>query len=171
MDELLHSFVVSVALASALASISVWSPRKLWVKASAVGIAALFFVGGYATLADMMSRPKPVSLEWALRHAAQAKVLGASLREGEAIYLWLEVEGVDEPRAYALPWSLQAAQGLQAAMAQAEAEGTGVQMTLPFESGLDDREAKFYAEPQSAPPPKNHQSGGPLIYQHPESEG
>jgi len=73
-----------------------------------------------------------------------------------------------EPCAYVLPWSLQAAQQLQEAMSQAEADGTAVRMTMPFESSLEDREPMFYAVPQPAMPPKDYQQGSPLVYQQPD---
>ncbi len=41
---------------------------------------------------------------------AEATVIAASVREEEAIFLWLQIDGVDEPRAYTLPWSRRAAE-------------------------------------------------------------
>jgi hypothetical protein len=38
-------------------------------------------------------------------------------------------------------------------------------MRLPFEPSLDQREAKFYALPQPALPPKGHAGPGPQLYQ------
>jgi hypothetical protein len=67
-----------------------------------------------------------------------------------------------------LPWSLQAAQQLQEAMSQAEADGTAVRMTMPFESSLDDSEPMFYAMPQPAMPPKDYQDGSPLVHRQPD---
>jgi len=48
-----------------------------------------------------------------------------------------------------------------------EAKGTAVQMTMPFDAGLDDRERKFYAMPQPALPAKDHH-GSAAIYQQPD---
>ena len=81
--------------------------------------------------------------------------------ENEAIYVWLVMPGATEPCAYALPWSLEAAQQLQDAMNQAEADGTAVLMGMPFEASLDDREPMFYAMPQPAMPPKDYPEGAP----------
>jgi hypothetical protein len=124
----------------------------------------------YGGTIELMSRPKPVALEW--RDVTQATVLSASLREGEAIYVWLQIEGTSEPLAYALPWSLEAAQQLQGAMAEVEETGTAVVMSQPFDGGLDDREPKFYATPQQAMPAKDYSAsaGEPLIYVQPDSE-
>jgi hypothetical protein len=87
--------------------------------------------------------------------------------EHEAIYLWLVMPDSLEPRAYVLPWSMQAAQQLQEAMSQAEADGTAVRMTMPFEPSLDDREPMFYALPQPAMPPKDYRGAPPLVYEQP----
>jgi hypothetical protein len=112
---------------------------------------------------DLLGRPKPLRLE-----AADAQVVSAMPVENEAIYVWLIMPDSSEPCAYVLPWSLQAAQQLQEAMSQAEAEGTGVRMTMPFGASLDDREPMFYAMPQPAMPPKDYQ-GGPLVHRQPDT--
>jgi hypothetical protein len=78
-----------------------------------------------------------------LTKLADAQVVSAVPVENKAIYVWLVMPESSEPCAYVLPWSLQAAQQLQEAMSQAEADGTAVRMTMPFESSLEDREAMF----------------------------
>ena len=88
--------------------------------------------------------------------------------ENEAIYVWLIMPGSSEPSAYVLPWSVEAAQQLQDAMSQAEADGTAVRMAMPFESSLDDREPMFYAMPQPAMPPKDYPDGSPLVHRQPD---
>jgi hypothetical protein len=127
-----------------------------------VVLIALVYGGGI----ELLSRPKPLRLEW--RDAADAQVLGALPLENEAIYVWLVMPHSPEPRVYALPWSVQAAQQLQDAQSEAAVNGTGVQMTTPFETSLDDREPLFYAMPQPAMPPKDQQDG-PLVYLQPDS--
>jgi hypothetical protein len=121
----------------------------------------------YGGCIELLGRPKPLRLEW--RDAANAEVVSAVPVENKAIYVWLIMPDSSEPCAYVLPWSLQAAQQLQEAMSQAEANGTAVRMTMPFESSLDDREPMFYAMPQPAMPPKDYQEGGPLIHRQPET--
>lgn len=159
MDSLIYLFAVAVMLAAALAAVSIWSPRKLWVKATALALTAMLSASAYASYADLLSKPKPVSLEWAQRHALEATVLAATMRENEAIYLWLEFEGVSSPRAYALPWSQQAAEQLQQAMRKAEENGTGVQMQAPFETDREPTEMVFHAAPQPAMPQKQAAGG------------
>lgn len=129
-----------------------------------VGLFVVLIAVVYGGGIDLLGRPKPLRLEW--RDPADAQVLSALPVENEAIYVWLVMPGSPEPRAYVLPWSVQVAQQLQDASSEAQANGTGVRMTMPFETSLDDREPMFYAMPQPAMPPKDHQ-GGPLVYQQP----
>jgi hypothetical protein len=131
-----------------------------------VGVFVVLIAVVYGGGIELLSRPKPLRLEW--RDAADAQVLGAVPVENEAIYVWLVLPDSPEPRAYALPWSVQAAQQLQDAQSEAAVNGTGVQMTTPFETSLDDREPLFYAMPQPAVPPKDQQDG-PLVYLQPDS--
>ena len=132
-----------------------------------VGIFVVLIAVVYGGCIELLGRPKPLRLEW--RDAADAQVVSAVPVENEAIYVWLIMPDSSEPCAYVLPWSLQAAQQLQEAMSQAEAEGTGVRMTMPFEASLDDREPMFYAMPQPATPPKDYQEGGPLVHRQPDA--
>lgn len=135
-------------------------PRgRVWQRAVSATVFVLLIALVYGGSIELLGRPKPVRLEW--RGMENAQVLGASMRENEAIYLWLQFDGIAEPKVYALPWSMQTAQELQNAMQQGESTGTGVEMTMSLESGLDDREPKFHPIPQSALPNKNY-STGPL---------
>ena len=120
MDNLVDLFAPAVALATVLASIAIWAPRKAWIKVGAVAAAALFMPLAYTAFAGLLGKPKPVQLEWVLRTAPEATVIAASVHEGEAIFLWLRLDDVAEPRAYALPWSRAVAEQLQAAQREAE---------------------------------------------------
>jgi hypothetical protein len=165
MINLSYIFVLNVLLAGTLAMISIWSRRRLWVKLGALGAAVLFLPLAYAGFASLLSRPKPVELEWWLQRSAEATVIGSSIQEGEGIYLWLQLEKVVEPRAYVLPWDRDLAEQLQAALEKAEEENGELRMRLPFEPSLDDRDPKFYALPQPALPPKDLNRPGPQMYQ------
>lgn len=165
MNDLLLLFGLAAALAAILANIGVWSPRKLWVKVAAVAAVALFLPLSYGSLTELLSRPKPVSIEWAQRELPEANVLGARMVENEAIYLWLGFEGQQEPRSYSLPWSQEAAEQLHEAQREAEEEGSQVMMNMPFESTIDNLDRKFYAAPRQAPPPKQAADSGALMFQ------
>jgi hypothetical protein len=63
---------------------------------------------------------------------------------------------------------MKMAQQLQNAMQEGQANGADVNMTKPFEAGLDDREPKFYATPQQALPDKNYSGGDTLVFEPPQ---
>lgn len=154
MQDLLVLFAVLAGLAALLANIAIWAPRRLWLKLGALAVTAALLPAGYVALSEMLSRPKPVGVEWARQSLAEAPVIGAHMREGQAIYVWLTMPGVDEPRAYALPWDQQVAQQLRGAQREAEETGTQLRMRRPFEQSLDGRDALFYAAPPPPPPLK-----------------
>jgi hypothetical protein len=155
MTNLTYLYALIAVLTGVITSISVWSPRRLGLKLSAIGASALFLPTAYLGFAALLGQPKPIQLEWWRAKAPEATVLASSFRENQAIYLWLQLSGVAEPRAYSLPWSRDLAEQLQTAQREAAANQTQVQMRLPFEASLEDREPKFYAMPQPAMPPKD----------------
>jgi hypothetical protein len=94
-------------------------------------------------------------------------VLGSSVQEDEAIYLWLQLDGVAEPRAYALPWSRQLAEQLQNAQREAEQQQGELRMRVPFENSLDELQPRFYAMPQPQLPPKQPDRSAPQMFGSP----
>ena len=76
MNHAFYLFAASVGLASILAAISIWSPRATWIKVSTLVIAAVFLPVMYVSLVELLSRPKPIALEWAQRDLSEAVVLG-----------------------------------------------------------------------------------------------
>jgi hypothetical protein len=167
MTSVTQLFVVAAALAATLGLIGIAAPRRLAIKVTALATTMLFLPLAYASLVELLSKPKPVDLEWWLSHAAEAEVVASRLVENEGIYLWLQLPDVVEPRAYVLAWDRESAEQLQQALREAEQNGSGVQMRLPFEPSLDDLEPKFYAQPQPALPPKDLVQPEPEVYQHP----
>jgi hypothetical protein len=165
MTELTYLFALVAVLAGLVASISIWAPRRLWIKLCALAAVALFMPAAYIALMQLLSKPKPVTFEWWHGQAGEATVLGSNLQEGRGIYLWLQLPEVTEPRAYVLPWSREMAEQLQAATREAEERRSGVQMRMPFEPSLDDREPKFYAMPQPTMPSKDLEQPPAQVYQ------
>ena len=154
MSDLTPLFALLAVLAATLGTVSVWSPRRMAVKAGALAVAFALMGTGYAAMLDLLSKPKPASFEWWLDQAAEATVLGNSMIEDQAIYLWLQLDGVKEPRAYELPWDRRTAEQLQTAARAAAEQQSALRMRLPFEKSLDDRDPRFYALPQPGLPPK-----------------
>lgn len=169
MDQILGLFAIVVLLACALATIAVWAPRKLWIRVVAVVVAGFMLPAAYLSLNELLSRPKPVSIEWARTATQEATVVGSSIREGVAIYLWLQIgEEIAEPRAYVLPWNKSLAKQLHEAQREVGKKGGSVAMRQPFETTLDEDDRKFYARPQSRPPLKPVPAQGPRRYAHPK---
>ncbi len=140
------------------------------VKLGALVTAAVFLPAAYLSLSEMLSRPKPVDSEWARRELAEATVIGSKMVEDEAIYVWLVIKGIEEPRAYTLPWSEKLARQLHGARRSAEASGAKVKMRKPFEQSNDKRERIFYAAPQTPPPEKQRPVENPLQYQRSQAD-
>ena len=164
--DLLAFFAIAAFLAGSLALIGIWAPRKLWVKVTALVTTGLFLPVAYLSMSDLLSRPKPIDMEWTHIDLAEAAVLGARLEEDVAIYLWLAIEGLEEPRSYVLPWDQNMAEQLYDAQRAAEEQGTGVRVQMPFETSLDTQERKFYAEPQPPLPEKQVAPQSPAIFEH-----
>ena len=150
----IHSVsIVALGWRNAMAArLGEWGWKGLY---SVISLAGFLMMIHYAGFTDLMGRPKPTNLEWAARNASEATVLAGEIREGEAIYLWLDIAGEDEPRAYALPWSFDIARQLQETQRRAEQDGSSVRMQSPFEADFRAEDPMFYAEPQPAPPPKS----------------
>lgn len=165
MTQVVYLFAASLALATALASICIWSPRAPWIKAAALAIVVLFLPVSYTSVVELLSRPKPLALEWQRAALAEARVLGADLREGERIYLWLRVPGIEEPRFYVLPWDRKLAEQLHRAQREANARGTAVRARNLFGTGQDRQGPMFYAAPQPARPPKEAPAENPLVFE------
>ena len=70
MTELTYLFAVVAVLGGVVTSISIWAPRRLWLKLSALGTAALFLPVAFAALLLQASRPP-------LMRAAGAVLIGS----------------------------------------------------------------------------------------------
>ena len=166
MTDIPQYFALVALLAAGLASIAIWSPRRLLIRVGAVALATLFLPTAWAAMSDLMSRPKPIDFEWWHQAEGEATVLSSQLREGDGVYLWLQISGAVEPRSYRLPWDRKLAEELEKARAEAEKNGTPMKMRMPFERTYDKRDRKFYAMPQPALPDKPNRKGEePAFYQ------
>ena len=165
MSDIPHLFAVALAIVGLLASLCIWSRRRLAFRIGALVVTALYLPFAYASLVDLLSRPKPLALEWSSAKMADATVIASVMREGEAIYIWLQLPETDEPRAYVLPWDEARARELHEAKRKAEASNAQVKLRERSGEPLDEREGLFYAEPQPAPPPKETPKTGPVLFE------
>ena len=154
MNILPYLFAGIVAITAALAAIAIWSNRGAAPKLAALVLAGLLMGGGYLGYVELLGNPKPASLEWFRNDVREARVIAARIREGKVIYLWLEIDGLAQPRAYVLPWSRKRALELQKAMREAKRRGNGVRMRRPFTTERRPDRPLFHAAPQPALPPK-----------------
>jgi len=152
-------YTAMVALAGAIAAVALWARVRRTLKVVVLALTAAWLVVAYGALAELLSRPKPVSLEFARTQAAEADVLAGRIVEDEAIYVWLGFGDLVEPRAYRLPFDRETAEQLRKALEESREQGGGVKMRLPFEPSLDDQEPRFYAPPQPRLPLKPHPPG------------
>ncbi len=132
MKDLFVIFGALLAVVALLASIAIWSRRRTPVRTLAVVLTALFVPIGYLGTTELLSQPKPMKHEWFKRHVDEATLLGVSLSEGQAIYLWLRLDDSLEPRYYVLPWQQQLAEKLQNIIDEAIRDGASVTISNPF---------------------------------------
>ena len=132
MDVLFYLFVATVFGILLLSGIAIWAPRKAWIRIAAVALAVTMMPLGYMAYSGLLSKPKPRQLAWLERNVEKAFILGASFDEGRAIYLWLRLEGIAEPRYYALPWHQDTAEKLQDEIEEATKKNGGIMVIKPF---------------------------------------
>jgi hypothetical protein len=132
MKVLFMIFVALLGVTSLLATIAIWSQRRAAIRTLAVVLTALYIPVGYLSITELLSQPKPMQHEWFKRHVDEATLLGVSVREDHAIYLWLRLDDSLEPRYYVLPWQQQLAERLQNLIDEAIREGASVTIQNPF---------------------------------------
>lgn len=126
-------FIAFTFLAALLAAIAIRTPRSTAIRVFAVATTAVFIPVSYVGLNEILARPKSMTHEWLNSSTTQATVLGVSLDEGKAIYLWLRLDSSPEPRYYRLPWLQKNAEKLQSALGKAaEEDDAVVRMRNPF---------------------------------------
>lgn len=132
MDVIYYLFAGAVAVAAGLASLAIWAPRITRVRLIALALATLFIPVAYGMMAELLSKPKPMSLEWFERASEEALVLGIDLDEGRAIHLWLRLSGVGAPRYYVVPWNVRLAEKLEDAADDAVRRNGAIVLRKPF---------------------------------------
>jgi hypothetical protein len=165
MHALLFLFAATVGVTALLAIIAIWAPRKPVVRFSALAATILIIPLGYLQLTEMLSRPKPVEFEWFRNDIEQAQLLGVSLDEGRAIYMWLRIDKEIEPRYYVMPWKQQVAEKLEDLIDNALRQNSTIILKKPFirdfMEDLGDLNANIVPPPQ---PPQKLPSPPPQIF-------
>jgi len=165
IDPLYLVFAAVTAVAGLLAAIAIRSPRATPLRVAAVALTAALLPLAYMGLNENLARPKPASHEWLKASAERATVLGVSLEEGKAIYLWLRLDGSLEPRYYRMPWQPKNAQKLQSAVQQAIDEDGIVRLFNPFSRDSWTNQGEINLEIVRPPvPPLKHPQPPPRIF-------
>ena len=113
MSSLFYFYLTAVLAAVLLATVAIWAPRRTAPRAAAVLLAVALIPASYAALTEILGKPKPVAHEWWSDRVSNAVLLGTSIEEGQAIYLWVKLDGETRPRFYELPWRRTVAERLQ----------------------------------------------------------
>lgn len=149
--------------------LTAWARRGKFMRWSIIALGVALASGSYPVMVSLLSRPKDVTEEWYYQNAKEALVSGVYVDEGVALYLYLILPELAEPRSYKFPWNDETrklAQDLQKALE--EAQGGGVMIPYPFQPSLE-REKPLTASPvpQPALPPKK-QPTPPMHYRSAE---
>ena len=160
MDNLIYLFIGLATITALLASIAIWAPRSTFPRATAIVLTMLFVPLAYLTILELLSKPKPMNYELYTDNVEEAEVLGVSLDEGHAIYMWIRLDGVIEPRYYVLPWRQKLAEKLQTLIDDAIEEDGSVMIKNPFSRQFYTNHGDLNMEiilpevpPQKPPPP------------------
>ncbi len=132
MDIIYYVFAAATGIAALLSTIAIWAPRKTKVRVLALAVTTLFLPLAYIQLTGLLSKPKPVEFAWLERGVERAEILSVSFDEGKAIYMWLRLDGMIEPRFYKLPWRQRDAEDLEDAVDQATRTRSSLIITNPF---------------------------------------
>lgn len=165
MHALLYVFAATIGVVALLAIIAIWAPRKPVVRFSALAATILVIPLGYLQLTEMLSRPKPVEFEWFRKDVEQAQLLGVSLDEGRAIYMWLRIDQEIEPRYYVMPWKQQTAEKLEDLIDNALRHNSTIILKKPFIREFMDDMGDLNANIVPPPlPPQKLPSNPPQIF-------
>ena len=98
MEVLNILYVIITGLAALLVSIAIWSrrPFKWRLSAFIIGLGLVTIL--YASILELLSRPKPAHMELFHKDVPEVILLHASWEEDVALYILVEIPGVDEPR-------------------------------------------------------------------------
>ena len=170
MDILNWFFALLTILISFIIALSIWSRKKVRYKVLSITIGVFAYFISYATLLEILSRPKPKNLELLNKYANELTLLHVNWVEGEAIYLLVQLDDSLEPRLYEFPWNASQAQEYDEAITAGRENGQEVRISNPFyPSSSEERETLIYSAPVKPLPAKEPPEVGVTAYD-PEAE-
>ena len=165
MDLLNWFFAVLTILISFIIAISIWSRKKVKYKILSILLGIFAYFISYATLLEILSRPKPKNLELLNKYANELTLLHVNWVEGEAIYLLVQLDDIIEPRLYEFPWNAAQAQEYDEMLEKGRENGEEVKIANPFfPTNAEERKTIIYTAPAKPLPPKEAPETGITSY-------
>ncbi len=165
MDLLNWFFVLLTILISFIIAISIWSRKKVKYKILSILLGIFAYFISYATLLEILSRPKPKNLELLNKYANELTLLHVNWVEGEAIYLLVQLDDIIEPRLYEFPWNAAQAQEYDEMLEKGRENGEEVKIANPFfPTNAEERKTIIYTAPAKPLPPKEAPETGITSY-------
>ena len=165
MDILNWFFALLTILISFIVALSIWSRKKVKYKVLSIIIGVFAYFISYATLLEILSRPKPKNLELLNKYANELTLLHVNWVEGEAIYLLVQLDNLIEPRLYEFPWNAAQAQEYDEMLEKGRENGEEVKIANPFfPTNAEERKTIIYTAPAKPLPPKEAPETGITSY-------
>ena len=165
MDILNWFFALLTILISFIIALSIWSRKKVKYKVLSITIGVLAYFISYATLLEILSRPKPKNLELLNKYANELTLLHVNWVEGHAIYLLVQLDDLIEPRLYEFPWNAAQAQEYDEMLEKGRENGEEVKIANPFyPTNAEERKTIIYTSPAKPLPPKEAPETGITSY-------
>ena len=165
MDILNWFFALLTVLISFVIALSIWSRKKVRYKVLSITIGVFAYFISYATLLEILSRPKPKNLELLNKYANELTLLHVNWVEGEAIYLLVQLDDIVEPRLYKFPWNASQAQEYDEMLEKGRENGEEVKIANPFyPTNAEERKTIIYTAPAKPLPPKEAPETGITSY-------
>ena len=165
MDLLNWFFTLLTILISFIIALSIWSRKKVKYKVLSITIGVFAYLVSYATLLEILSRPKPKNLELLNKYANELTLLHVNWVEGEAIYLLVQLDDIIEPRLYKFPWNASQAQEYDEMLEKGRENGEEVKIANPFyPTNAEERKTIIYTAPAKPLPPKEAPETGITSY-------
>ena len=165
MDILNWFFALLTILISFIIALSIWSRKKVKYKVLSITFGVFAYFISYATLLEILSRPKPKNLELLNKYANELTLLHVNWVEGEAIYLLVQLDNLIEPRLYEFPWNAAQAQEYDEMLEKGRENGEEVKIANPFfPTNAEERKTIIYTAPAKPLPPKEAPETGITSY-------
>ena len=165
MDMLNWFYAILTILISVIIAITIWSRKDIKYKVLSLLIGTFSYFVSYGAMIEILSRPKPKNLELLNKYANELTLLHVNWVEGEAIYLLVQLDDLDEPRLYKFPWNASQAQEYDEMLEKGRENGEEVKIANPFyPTNAEERKTLIYTAPAKPLPPKEAPETGITSY-------